>query len=83
MDITLEPHEVAGLLHIDMATRFPGDLKDEKMDEDELSERDSLDWEPSNINKDYYDLDMMFDPYDDKVASIESSVIKKVAKRFR
>lgn len=62
---------------------LPDDSNDEKMDEDELSERDSLDWEPSNINKDYYDLDMMFDPYDDKVASIESSVIKKVAKRFR
>ena len=52
---------------------LPDDSNDEKMDEDELSEIDSLD----------YDLDMMFDPYDEKVASIESSVIKKVAKRFR
>lgn len=30
MDISLEPHEVEGLLQIDMATRFPG-----KAEEDE------------------------------------------------
>lgn len=33
MDIPLEPHEVEGLLHIDMATRFPGEAKDNEVDE--------------------------------------------------
>jgi hypothetical protein len=35
MDISLEPHEVVGLLQIDMATRFPGDAEEEAKDMDE------------------------------------------------
>jgi len=62
---------------------LPDDSDDEKDDEEELSERDSLDWEPADLKDDDYDLDMMFDPYHERVAAVESSVIQKVSKRFR